>query len=154
MNLQTKPGESSQRRMHEVLAHPEQAVVPEQDYEVAGYLLRSLHTQLHYILKVPIDDGKSGEDHLLHSRKESADHAARFRGRAQTRCWRDCQPFHWQSLGCWKTPSEGKAGTYCLPVGSFRGLMSSFLKAAKNSSTGEAEYECGPVKMIGNACRS
>ena len=29
--------------------------------------------------------------------------------------------------------------TYCLPVGTLLGLMSSFLNAAKNSSIGEAE---------------
>jgi hypothetical protein len=42
--------------------------------------------------------------------------------------------------------------TYCLPVGSFLGLISSLLNAAKNNSIGEAEYECGPVKIIGSYC--
>ena len=39
--------------------------------------------------------------------------------------------------------------TYFLPVGRCLGLMSSALKAAKYNSQGAAEYECGPVKIIG-----
>ena len=45
---------------------------------------------------------------------------------------------------------EGRMGTYLFPSGSCLGLMSAFLKWAKNSSTGLAEYECGAVKNIGS----
>ena len=43
-----------------------------------------------------------------------------------------------------------KKYTNLLPVFSLYGFMSLDLNAAKNSSTGDPEYEWGPVNRIGN----
>ena len=39
--------------------------------------------------------------------------------------------------------------TYLFPVAKFRGFISQFLNAPKKYSTGDAEYECGPVNKTG-----
>jgi len=45
---------------------------------------------------------------------------------------------------------EERDDTYFLPIGRWRGLMSTDLNWAKKSSHGEASYEWGPVNMIGS----
>ena len=39
--------------------------------------------------------------------------------------------------------------TYLFPVAKFRGFISQDLNAPKKYSTGDAEYECGPVNKTG-----
>jgi hypothetical protein len=52
------------------------------------------------------------------------------------------------------TELEFKFRTYFFPTGRCRGLMSAALKAAKKSSMGLAEKECGPVKSRGTPSSS
>ena len=58
------------------------------------------------------------------------------------------------SLRAGSTKAQLADGTYLLPMGACRGLMSAALNAAKKSSTGLAEYEYGPVYSTGTPSSS